>query len=68
MPGLNGFNLARMARLRRESLKILYLTGFFEEVITLRDGGAKYGKLLRKPIIPQQLRAEIDSALAQSPS
>src|SRR6266478_514130 len=32
MPGLNGFNLAQMARLRRHSLRVLYLSGYCDTV------------------------------------
>lgn len=63
MPGLNGFNLARMARTRRPSLKILYLTGFHEMAITLRDKGDRLGKLLTKPILPDDLAYEVTQAL-----
>ena len=68
MPGLNGFNLARMANLRRPGLKIMYLTGFHEEAAAMRDPGARLGKLLNKPIMPIQLRKEVDEALATTPS
>jgi two-component system, cell cycle response regulator CpdR len=64
MPGLNGFNLARMARMRRPLLRILYLTGFHEEAIAMRDAGGRYGKLLLKPIAPQDLQNEVDIALS----
>src|SRR6185437_10609332 len=30
MPGLNGLNLARMARLRRANIRVLYISGFNE--------------------------------------
>ena len=63
MPGLNGFNLARMARMRRNDMKILYLTGFHEQVDTMRDTGERLGKLLVKPISPADLRKEVDAAL-----
>src|ERR1051325_7381629 len=52
MPGLNGFNLARMARMRRAALRVLYLTGFHDAVTAMRDQGEKYGKMLTKPILP----------------
>jgi CheY-like chemotaxis protein len=64
MPGLNGFNLARMARMRRRSLKVLYMTGYHETVTAMRDTGERYGKLLSKPILPQELRTEVATALA----
>jgi len=63
MPGLNGFNLARMARMRAPLLKILYLTGFHEMAITMRDQGERLGKLLTKPILPDDLAKEVAAAL-----
>ena len=67
MPGLNGFNLARMARMRRRSLKILYMTGYHETVTAMRDTGERFGKLISKPILPQELRSEVATALARPP-
>jgi CheY-like chemotaxis protein len=64
MPGLNGFNLARMARTRRRELKVLYLTAFHENAVTMRDAGDKYGKVLSKPIGARELLSEVDAALA----
>src|ERR1700746_7664 len=64
MPGLNGFNLARMARMRRSALRVLYLTGFSEEALAMRDGGDHYGKMLIKPLLPADLRKEINAALS----
>src|SRR5579859_7408842 len=64
MPGLNGFNLARMARSRRPDLRVLYLTGWFQTAETMLDQGEKYGKLLTKPILPEDLRREVSAALA----
>lgn len=64
MPGLNGFKLARMAKMRRPGLKIMYLTGFHEQAETMRDHGERLGKLLSKPIMPAELRKEVDEALA----
>jgi CheY-like chemotaxis protein len=67
MPGLNGFNLARMARMRRRSLRILYVTGFHETVVAMRDTGSRYGKMLNKPLLPADLRREVNDALAANP-
>ena len=63
MPGLNGFNLARMARLRRRDIKILYMTGFHEQSAAVRDTGERLGKLLSKPLRAADLRREVDAAL-----
>ena len=64
MPGLNGFNLARMARQKRHRLKILYLTGYADQAAVLSDAGEQYGKLLNKPILPPDLRREVAQVLA----
>ena len=67
MPGLHGFNLSRMARLRRPEIKVLYISGFTEMPTTLRDEGPKLGKMLQKPIMPADLRREVTEALATPP-
>ena len=67
MPGLNGFNLARMARWRRRDLKILYMTGFNEQTAAMRDTGKRLGKLLLKPLRAADLRRELDAALLLAP-
>jgi DNA-binding NtrC family response regulator len=67
MPGLNGFSLARMARMRRPDLRILYVTGYVERTQTLRDVGPWYGKLLMKPIMPAAFRHEVAEALSFPP-
>jgi CheY-like chemotaxis protein len=66
MPGLNGFNLARMVNMRRPAVKILYLTGFHESAVTMKDVGSRLGKLLTKPILPDELRKEVDDALTNT--
>lgn len=56
--GVNGFALARMARLRRLGLKVLFMTAYdlpTEEA---------FGKVLRKPISADQLVAEVSLTLA----
>jgi CheY-like chemotaxis protein len=66
MPGLHGFNLARMAVLRQPEIKVLYFTGYTEYTIE-RDEGQKFGKLLHKPLTPDELRQEVEAALAAQP-
>jgi CheY-like chemotaxis protein len=68
MPGLHGFNLSRTARVRRPDLRVLYMSGFIDLQETLRDEGPQFGKLLAKPIRPDDLRREVEEALAASPS
>jgi CheY-like chemotaxis protein len=58
-PGqIHGFALARMARMRRVGLKVLYLSGF--DVPEVED----VGKVLRKPVSDEQFLSEVKLALA----
>jgi two-component system, cell cycle response regulator CpdR len=68
MPGLNGLNLARMARLRRPDIRVLCSSGFNELEAILQDEGLRIGKLLSKPIMPADLYQEIEEALVAPPS
>lgn len=55
--GVNGFALARMARMRRPELKIMYMTGY-----DLPQDEA-LGKVLKKPLLGQNLVDEVRGAL-----
>jgi hypothetical protein len=55
---VNGFALARMARLRRLDLKVLYTTAY--DI----SGVEAIGKILRKPIPRELLAPEAGLALA----
>jgi CheY-like chemotaxis protein len=55
---VNGFALARMARLRRLDLKVLYMTAY--DIPT----GEAIGKVLRKPLPLEVLTLEAGLALA----
>lgn len=57
--GVNGFALARMARLRREDLRVLHITGY--DVPTNEASG----KVIRKPIANDDLVREVQSALTE---
>jgi CheY-like chemotaxis protein len=58
---VNGFALARMARLRRPHLKVIYISGFD---IPRGVGDAALGPIIRKPFDDDQLLAEIARILA----
>jgi CheY-like chemotaxis protein len=61
MPGsVNGIALARMARLRRLDLKVVYLTGYNVPGVEAEASGP----ILRKPIDDAVLVSEIERALA----
>ena len=55
-----------MAVLRQPQIKVLYFTGYTEYTIE-RDEGRKFGKLLHKPLAPDELRQEVEAALAAQP-
>jgi len=61
MPGIGGFMLADIARLRRPEIKVLYVSGFSEiaELKVERLAGA----LVAKPAAPEALRAAVRRAL-----
>jgi CheY-like chemotaxis protein len=61
MPGIDGFRLADMAKVRRPKLKVIYATGFRDEVDT--KPGVRHGPILDKPYSPEQLRHEVHLAL-----
>jgi CheY-like chemotaxis protein len=62
MPNIDGLMLADMAKLRRPDLKVLYATGFADQVET--QTGVRYGKVLAKPYTIQQLCDEVRLLLA----
>jgi len=66
MPGLHGFNLSRMARLRRPEIRVLYISGCIDT--PMNDTGPKLGKMLQKPILAAELRREVTEALAAAPT
>jgi CheY-like chemotaxis protein len=60
--GLGGVALARLARMRRPGLKIIYVTGY--EIPGLKDRAK--GPVLLKPIATAQLVAEIGRLMASN--
>ena len=57
VPGVNGFALARMARMRHRELKVIYVSAF--DVPT----DEAIGPVLRKPVDSDMLLAEIRKVL-----
>lgn len=61
MPGsVNGLALSRMARMRRKTLKVLYVTGYSIPGVE-REA---LGPILLKPIDDERLVSEVERALA----
>jgi CheY-like chemotaxis protein len=61
MPGIDGFMLADMAKVSRPDLKVIYATGYSDEVNT--KPGVRHGAILEKPYSPERLREEVRLAL-----
>jgi len=64
MPGMSGFELAQRVRRDRPSVRVLYLSGYWDTPDVAEDPTERLGKLLRKPIRPSQLRLAVIEALA----
>lgn len=63
IPGVNGFALARMARMRHLGLKVIYVSAF-DDIPT----DEAIGPVLRKPIEADTLLEEIHRLLADPPA
>jgi DNA-binding response OmpR family regulator len=59
LPRVNGFALARMARMRHPNIKTIYMTGF--ESIPMHEAD---GPVLHKPLQPDVLLATIRDSLS----
>jgi CheY-like chemotaxis protein len=62
MPGVNGFALARMARMRHLDIKVVYVTGY-DDVPVIEA----MGPILRKPVDPETLVATVRRELSTAP-
>lgn len=62
MPGgMNGFELADIAKSLQPGLQVMYLTGFVN--LPRREMAALRGKIVAKPVRPAQLEREIRSLI-----
>ncbi len=59
MPGVNGFALARMGRMRRHDLKVVYVTGY--DNVPVHEA---IGPILRKPVAPETLVSTVRKELS----
>ena len=62
MPQVHGFALARMAKVRRPSLRVLYMSGYND--LPQHERGMAFGKVVEKPSEPEKLVEEVRAALA----
>jgi DNA-binding response OmpR family regulator len=61
MPGIDGFELARQAKVMRPSIRVIYLSGY--SVAAGKSGGPSYGPILQKPMRMHDLLEEINRQL-----
>jgi CheY-like chemotaxis protein len=61
MPGIDGFQLARQAKLIRPALHVLYISGYYAEASAA--AGPVYGALLTKPLQVEDLISEVNREL-----
>jgi DNA-binding response OmpR family regulator len=62
MPGMNGFERARQAKVMRPPMHVIYLTGFAAD--SARNAGPIYGPVLQKPMRMDELLDEVSRQLA----
>ena len=63
MPKLSGREVATHLRLSNPKLKVLYMSGYADDVISPGDILSSGASLIRKPFGPQQLAAEVRAVL-----
>jgi two-component system cell cycle response regulator CpdR len=61
MPGIDGFELARQAKVMRPSSHVIYLSGY--SAVAGKTGGTAYGPILQKPMRMDNLLDEISRQL-----
>lgn len=64
MPGVSGFDLARAARLERPTLRIAFMSGYWDETGRMRREAEPGDVLLRKPFSLDQLAETVRQVLA----
>jgi len=63
MPGMNGGEVARLARMRRATLPVLFITGFAERAAI---EGIEEPQILRKPFMEEELAERVRITLSAS--
>ena len=61
MPGIDGFELARQAKVMRPQLHVIYLSGYSTQ--DEEEAGPIYGPILRKPLRMTDLLGEVSRQL-----
>ena len=64
MPGMNGCQLAEMLLARRPSLRVLFMSGYAEDVLVTNVGLVPGAAFLSKPFKPKALVTKVHEVLA----
>jgi two-component system cell cycle response regulator CpdR len=62
MPGIDGFELARQAKVMRPNLHVIYVSGYSVDIAN--STGPTYGPVLQKPMRMGDLLIEVNRQLA----
>ena len=65
MPGMNGAELARLARAKRPTLPVLFITGFADRTAL---AGVSEAQIINKPFVPEELAGKVRQALVPGTS
>lgn len=68
MPGMNGCELAESLLARRPSLRVLFISGYAEDVLTSNVGLVPGAAFLGKPFKPKALLAKVREVLDGPPA
>ncbi len=68
MPGMSGRDLAQQLTLLRPKMKVLYVSGYTDDVGVLQILGSSKSAFLQKPFNPNTLAAKVRDILTSSPS
>ncbi len=68
MPGMSGISLAAALRARQPGLRVLYLSGYTEEIVSVEEVRRDRRTFLAKPHTSQQLAARVRALLDHPPA
>ena len=63
MPGRQGGELARETRRRQPDIKVLFVSGYTEDIIVRQGGLGPGARFIRKPFTPQELQVVVRELL-----
>ncbi|MBM4370816.1 MAG: PAS domain S-box protein [Deltaproteobacteria bacterium] len=63
MPGLQGWDLARLVRERHAGIRVLFVSGYTEDIVVRQGSLGEGTRFLRKPFTPQDLQVAVRELL-----